>query len=247
MSNANATPDEATVKKFVISDLVQEHEAFEHISDSKFTTSTDFCERVSALFSKIFSDYEGCNFTFLPGSNAPAISLYFNHKEIASNLPCACSKEDRSEKATNATLRSTRSYNNRLINGDKYYLTDEGQALGEFVFDNFCSYKDGRREVQWGKLVSEVADGNFAVPQQFTEVRYLDAAKLAETIYGTIDGTTEWVYGVRIMRSIPTFTMATGMGTAGYAIAIERVSKNEVERLAKQFGLNTRAGLNIIR
>ena len=246
MSNQNATPDEGA-KKFVISELVQEHEAFEHISDSKFTTSTDFCERVSALFSKIFSDYEGCNFGFLPGSNAPAISLYFNHKEDSSVLPCACSKEDTTQKAANATLRSTRSYNSRLINGDKYFLTDEGKALGEFVFDNFYEWKNGNRNVQWGKLVSEVADGNFAVPQQYTEVRFLDAAKLAEVIYGTYDNGTEWVYGVRIMRSIPTFTMATGMSTAGYAIAIERVSKNEVERLAKQFGLNTRAGLNIIR
>ena len=36
-------------------------------------------------------------------------------------------------------------------------------------------------------------------------------------------------------------------GNAGYAIAIERVSRDEVNRLARQFGLNTNAGLSIIR
>lgn len=245
MSNNTPVAEEAT-KKFCISELIQEHETFDHISDSKFTTSIDFCERVSALFSKIYADYEGCDFGFLPGSNLPAISLYFNHKEDSSAvLPFACSKEDTSDKSSNSTLRSTRSYNRRLISGDRYYLTDEGRGLEEFIFDNFFIPKGHTKEVNWSKLVSEVADPNFAVPQQYTEVKYLDAAKLAEVIYGAFDGATEWVYGVRIMRSIPSFSM---MGAStNYAIAIERVSKTEVERLAKQYGLNTKAGLNIIR
>jgi len=246
MSNNTTPVTEEATKKFSISDLVQTHEKFEHITDSKFTTSIDFCERVSALFSKIFADYEGCDFGFLPGQNLPAIALYFNHRvDEASGLPFACSKEDNSDKSTNSTLRSSRMYNRRVLNGDRYYLTEEGQALGEFIFDSFLIPKGNKKEINWSKIVSEVADGNFAVPQQYTEVKYLDAAKLAEVIYGRNDGDTEWVYGVRIMRSIPTFAMAGN--STNFAIAIERVSKTEVERLAKQYGLNTKAGLNIIR
>lgn len=248
MSNNNENTTAEKVE-FKIGDLVTEHETFKHITDSEFTTSTEFCERVSALFSNIYADYEGCNWDFVPGYNLPAIALFFNHKEDASSgLPFACSKEDTTSNAVNSTLRSTRSYSNRLVNGDRYYLTEKGQALEEFVYDQFFVTKDNKRKVNWSKLVSEVADSNFAIPQQYTQVKFLDPAKIAEVIYGKSDENGEWVYGVRTLRSIPSFTMFNGsMGTAGYAIAIERVSRDEVNRLARQFGLNTNAGLSIIR
>ena len=253
MSSNNSTASETEKKIFKISDLIQEHETFEHISDSKFLTSTKLCELVSAMFSNIYADYEGCNMDFIPGTNQPSITLFFNHKNTeGSALPCACSKEDSTAKASNSTLRSTRSYNSRLVNGDRYYLTEEGQALEEFLFDSqqFYTTKDGQRTANWGKLVSEVADGNFQyqnIAQQYTQVKCLDPAKIVEAIFGRFAGNSEWVYGVRVLRSIPSFTMITGMTTAGYVIAIERVSKSEVDALAKQFGLNTSAGLNIIR
>lgn len=251
MSN-NTTVSEAPTSKFVISELVQEHETFSHISDSKFMTSIELCELISGMFKAIYADFEGCNMDFVPGTNQPSITLYFNHKIEDSALPFATTKEDTEAKAANSTLRSTRSYNSRLINGDRYYLTEEGQALEEFLFDNqqFYFTKDGKRTANWTKLVSEVADGNFqyqGVSQQFTQVKCLDPAKIVEAIFGRFDENSEWVYGVRVLRSIPAFTMVTGMTTAGYVVAIERVSKSEVDNLAKKFGLNTNTGLNIIR
>lgn len=252
MSNNNSTT-ETGEKKFCISELIQEHETFEHIMDAKFLTSTKLCELISAMFSNIYADYEGCNMEFLPGSNTPSITLFFNHKNTDSALPFAFSKEDTDNKTTNSTLRSTRSFNNRLINGDKYYPTDKGYALEEFLFDNnnfYVTNKDGKRTPNWGKLIAEVADGNFQfmnVPQQYTQVRCLDPGKIVEAIFGRFDGNSEWVYGIRIIRSIPSFTMNGGVANSNFVVAIERVSKNEVDSLAKQFGLNTNAGLNIIR
>ena len=252
MSNNNSTT-ETGEKKFCISELIQEHETFEHIMDAKFLTSTKLCELISAMFSNIYADYEGCNMEFLPGSNTPSITLFFNHKNTDSALPFAFSKEDTDNKTTNSTLRSTRSFNNRLINGDKYYPTDKGYALEEFLFDNnnlYVTNKDGKRIPNWGKLIAEVADGNFQfmnVPQQYTQVKCLDPGKIVEAIFGRFDGNSEWVYGIRIVRSIPSFTMNGGVANSNFVVAIERVSKNEVDSLAKQFGLNTNAGLNIIR
>ena len=201
MSNNNSTT-ETGEKKFCISELIQEHETFEHIMDAKFLTSTKLCELISAMFSNIYADYEGCNMEFLPGSNTPSITLFFNHKNTDSALPFAFSKEDTDNKTTNSTLRSTRSFNNRLINGDKYYPTDKGYALEEFLFDNnnlYVTNKDGKRIPNWGKLIAEVADGNFQfmnVPQQYTQVKCLDPGKIVEAIFGRFDGNSEWVYGI---------------------------------------------------
>ena len=250
MSTENINGNDAKNEEFRISDLVTEHETMDRIMDCAFMTSTDFCSRVSALFSGIYADFQGCNFDFLPGSNVPVINLFFNHSGEAKNdLPFACSKEDQTSTANNSTLRATRSYSNRLINGDRYYLTKEGQSIDEFIIDQNQLFvtKDNVKKPNWAKLVSEVADGNYPVPQQYTQVKFLDPAKLAEAIYGRIANDTEWVYGVRVIRSIPTFSMFGNQASANYMLSIERVSKNEVDKLAKQFGLNTNSGLTIIR
>lgn len=250
MSTENINGNGAENVEFKISDLVTEHEAMNRIMDAEFMTSTDFCSRVSALFGGIYGDYQGCNWDFMPGSNLPVINLFFNHtSEAKDGLPFACSKEDQTSTATNSTLRATRSYSNRLINGDRYYLTKEGQAIEEFIYNQnqFYTTKDNVKKVNWSKLVSEVADGNFPVSQQYTQVKFLDPAKLAEAIYGKKTDEGEWVYGVRIIRSIPTFSVFGTQASANYMLAIERVSKNEVDKLAKQFGLNTNQGLTIIR
>lgn len=251
-TTTNTSTENAEKKDFSIADLMLEHEKFEHISDSKFVSSSELCSVISGVFANVYSDYEGCNFEFLPGSNVPTITLFFNHKnEIKTidgvQLPFACSKEDTENRAINNTLRSTRNYSSRLVNGDRYFLTDEGNGLKDFIIDNAQFYrKDG--SVVWSKLVSEVADGNFNVPMQYTQVKCLDPAKLVELIYGKKDSDgISWVYGVRVMRSIPSYTMITGMSTSGYMLAIERVSQDEVEKLARQFGLNASYGLNIIR
>lgn len=253
MSN-NTTVAEDTKSKFIISELITEHEKFENISDMKFISSNDLSSMVSAVFQNVFSDYEGCKFDILAGTNIPIFKLYFNHRAQEKTidgdvLPFAITKENTESKAVNSTLRATRTYNSRLQYGDRYFLTDEGKALAEFVIDapQFKS-KDG--EIIMNKLISEVADGNFQVAQQYTEVTAIDATKLVEAIFGKTDesGIT-WVYGVRIMRSIPNYTMFSqgAVSNAGFMLAIERVSETEVERLAKQFGLATSYGLNIIR
>ena len=252
--NNNTTVVEDAKSKFVINELITEHEKFEHIADRKFISSTDLCTMVSAVLQNVYSDYEGCNFDILPGSNIPIIKVYFNHRNQVKKtadgeeLPFACTKENTDTKTVNTTLRSTRSYNSRLLNGDRYFLTEEGRGLGEFVIDA-PNFKTKDNEVIWNKITSEVADGNFASNQQYTMVTALSAAKIVEAIFGRTDADgISWVYDVFILRSIPSYTMfSQGVSTAGYMLSIERVSENEVLKLAKQFGLSLNSGLNIIR
>jgi hypothetical protein len=238
-----------TREKLVIK--VAEHEKFDHIMDSKYLSSNDLCSIISDLFRSVYADYEGCKFIIPQGTNIPTISIFFNHREIKdSTLTYACSKEIADEKTKNPTLRSTRLFQDRLINGDRYYLTEDGQdGLAPFVFENRSFFK-GDGSVNWGKLVSEVADPvSYGVPLQFTQVSYLDPVKLLELIYGKTDENgVSWVYGVRVMRSVPTVSMfGQGNVAANMMLAIERVCEPEVEKLAKTLGLSVQSGLNIIR
>lgn len=238
-----------TEKKETFEIVVEEHEKFAHIMDSKFLSSTELCGIISELFKEIYADFEGCKFEIPQGTNIPTIALFFNHRDVnLGSLPTACSKDVVDEKTKNATLRSTRVFQHRLNNGDRYFLTDEGkEGLAPFVMDsrNFFQ-KDGN--VNWGKIVSEVADPNAGVPMQYTKVSYLDPAKIMELIFGKKDGDgTSWVYGVRIIRSIPTFSVIGNVASENFMLAVERVCEEEVIRLSQQLGLSVASGLNIIR
>lgn len=242
-----------TEKKETFEIVVEEHEKFAHIMDSKFLSSTELCGIISGLFKEIYADYEGCKFEIPQGTNIPTISLFFNHRNTnLSSLPTACSKDVVDEKTKNATLRSTRVFQHRMNNGDRFFLTDEGkEGLAPFVMETRNFYqKDG--SVNWGKIVGDVADPNAVamggVPMQYTKVSYLDPAKIMELIFGKKDADgTSWVYGVRVIRSIPTFSVMGAVASENFMLAVERVCEEEVIRLSNQLGLAVTSGLNIIR
>ena len=229
--------------------VVEEHEKFAHIMDAKYLSSTELCGIISGLFKEIYADYEGCTFDIPKGTNIPTISLFFNHRDVnLGSLPTACSKDVVDEKTKNATLRSTRSFQHRVNNGDRFFLTDEGkEGLAPFVLDSKNFYqKDGN--VNWGKIVTDVADLNTGVPMQYTKVSFIDPAKIMELIFGKKDADdTSWIYGVRIIRSIPTFSVVGAVASENFMLAIERVCEEEVIRLSNQLGLAVTSGLNIIR
>ena len=244
----------ATEKKEPFSIVIEENEKFAHIMDSKFMSSGELCGVISSLLKNVYADFEGCVLEIPQGTNVPTISVFFNHKEIRpdSVLPAACSKDVTDNKTKNATLRSTRVFQNRLINGDHFYLTDEGkEGLESLVMDNRNFYNKNR-SINWGKITAEVADsttyGAPMPPMQYTKVSFLDPAKLMELIFGKKDedGTT-WVYGVRIIRSVPTVSMFGSTAANSFMLAVERVCEEEVIRLSQQMGLAVSSGLNIIR
>lgn len=231
---------------------------FKAITDTMYLTSREFCEMVTGIFRSVFADFEGSTISGIPNTPFITVNLFFNHKDYTgTEMPIACSK-DGNINAKGETLRMIRRYNNQINNGDRYFLVPEAQeALKPFLMDNVAIY-DKNHNVNWGKVVSEVADNSsnffYGVPTrlQYTKVSYIDPGKIAAMIYGT-DSSEEgskWAYGVRVASSTTTFNnMSIGNANGGaWTLGIDRVSAKELEKLASRFGLtNLGNGLGIVR
>ena len=249
---ANETTDKS--EKEVLKIQVKEHSKFDHITDAKFLPSKELCESISELFRNVYADYEGCVMEVMPGTQLPMISLFFNHKEISgTSLAYACSKSIDDE-TKNTTLRSLRLNERMLKQGDRYYLTDEGKSgLEDFLIRNGSLLNNGK--INWGKIVADVADPNVGylgygtTPMQYTKVSFIDPAAVAKAIYGEKDEDgTKWVYGIRILRSLPTVAMLPGQQVSNsWMLALERVCEQEVNKLAMMAGFSVNSGLDIIR
>lgn len=247
--------NETAEEKFSIKVPNGKKEKFTHIMDAKFLTSTELCEMVSEFFRNAYADFEGCIFEIQPGTNIGMISLYFNHKNHSANpLYTACSLHVDDKETRNSTLRSTRSYQKRLLEGDRFYLTKEGkEGLEPFIIDNKSLLNGGRdKNINWGKIAGDVADNNNFIggPQmQYTKVSYIDPVKVLEEIYGVHDDEEgiNWVYGIRIIRSIPTVSVYGNAVANNFMLALERVCEEEVLRLARDAGYAVNPGLQIIR
>lgn len=251
MSTTNATKNKTSEKR-ALEISVDTHEKFEHIVDTKFTSSTDLCGAISTLFSSVYADFEGCNFEFLQNTSIPIVNLFFNHRKSNSELPLACSKDVEEGNTQNSTLRNIRSWETRKLNGDKFFLTAEGKdGLEPFILENRNFYNN-KGEINWGKLVTEVSDNSQGymqgMTQSFTKVSCLDPVKIVELIYGKVDEDgIKWIYGIRPLRSIPTVNTFGQNITPSMMIAIERVCEPEVLKLSQRMGLSVASGLNIIR
>lgn len=257
MSNQNNCSNETAPNERVAFAIdIKEHEKFEHISDTKFISSNDFCSIVSQVFS-VYEDFEGCSFEPVSGTNYHMIALYFNHRLVNVNPEghtLAITKEEASANVKNQTLRSTRNFTNRYYNGDKFYLTGDGKdGLKPFLFDSSAvrTIYNQNWDVNWSKVVTEAAETNYigGPQQQYTKVSFIDPAKLATAIFGEKDEDgTKWVYGVRILRSLPSISIGTnGNVNNNFMLSIDRVCESEVTKLAQMFGLGVSSGLNIIR
>lgn len=231
---------------------IDQHEDFDYITKTKYISSGELCKKITDIFKLAFADCYGSRFDFIPGTNQFMISLFFDHDNHGDEY-VAVSKDLDQDSTKNATLRRTRNYSNRLLNGDHYHLTGNGiSALKPFMMDQNTArhiYKNsskqyGTTEINWDKVVSETADSTFGyngVARQLTQVSFIDINKIVEAIYGseTEDG-KKLIYGVQIVRSAPNL-----MG--GVLLQINCISEENVFDLGRKFGLGVQAGLNIIR
>lgn len=240
---------------------IEEHEDFNSIVGVKYLSANEFCETVSSIFKVVFGDYEGCLLGGVPQSNQIEIMLYFNHdpRNDSKGMPLCCSKDIDADGTKNAMLAGYRRYNNRMVNGDRYFVTEEGKAtIAPLLIEN-RSLLNRNGNIDWGKICSEVSTGQQnqfmydPTKQQYTQISYLDPVKLAELIYGTeytdAEGNTcKWVYDVKVRSSMPRVSInANPNDPMGWMLGIERISEKEVFELAKKYGLSVSSGLNIVR
>lgn len=251
----NSAQQEQKDEKYKIE--VASHEPFNAIVSAVYVNSSALCKLVSDLFKASFADCYGSTFDLIPGTQNYTISLYFDHDDHG-NAVVATSKEDSNDSTVNSTLRRTRNFSRRILDGDRYNATKEAiEALTPFMFGPEVIghiYKNSNnrhgfnsREINWKNVVSETADSSYGyngIPRQLTKISFLDPDKLIAAIFGSVsDEGEKYVYTSRILRSMPAF----GGGNADYKLVIQRLAEHNVIDLANQFGLGYQAGLNIIR
>lgn len=236
---------------------VAEHEKFDYLTQTKYIDSNELCKKISDIFKFSFADCYGCTFDPIPGSNNFMISLYFDHDNHGDGV-VAVTKDAEQDNTRNATLRRTRSYGHRLLEGDHYHITKDGiSALTPFIMDQSDArgiYKNsskhyGSSEINWDKIVSETADSSYgygSVPRQLTKISFLDINKIVELIYGGVNEEGQKLkYGVQIIRSTP--SILGGVSVGSYMLAINCISEDNLFALARRFGFGVQVGLNIIR
>lgn len=239
---------------------ITEHEDFDPIVGVKYLSAKEFCETVSSIFKVVFADYEGCLLGGVPQSNQIEIKLYFNHnpQNENSNMPVCCSKEVDADGTKNAMLAGYRRYNNRMVNGDRYFVTEDGKAtIAPLLLEN-RALLNRNNNLDWSKICSEVTDTGSQwvydpTKLQYTMLSYVDPTKLVELIYGTehvdIDGTVHrWAYNVRVVNSMPSIYINNNANDPmSWMLGIDRISEQETEKLAAKYGLAISSGLNIVR
>ena len=250
---------EQTVQEEPVQETVEEsgeykieaeaHSRFNAIAGSIFQSSTEFCENVSNIFHSVFADYEGC--VLETYGNSLFLALYFNHRspDGSEGIPFACTKEKDGKVTSNDTMMRLRRYNNAIINGDKYWLTEEGKScLSQFMAFTEANMKNG--QINWGKCVSDIADPQSAyngLRTQMTKVSFVDPAKLAEFMYGENDEEGgRLVYNIRIIGSTPAQNYVNAQ-RGDRMIEVQRISEVEVNKLARMYGVVVSNGLNIVK
>ena len=249
-TKTNVTENNAqgsTVEAFKI--VIDEHEKFDPLVETSFVTSTEFCKVVSDLFRAVFPDCVGSSLDMIPATNVQSISLYFDHLDHG-DQQTAVSRDAGDQKTKNSVLKSTRNYYTRLRVGDKYLLTEDGKsAIMDFLMDPEVARAiyNNNFEVKWDKITTDVADPSAGMSgRQLTKVSFIDPNKLAAAIYGDKNfNNDKVVYNIRNLGSLPVYV--GGYSSAGYSLAVDRVTEANVHKMSAAYGIGANNGLNIIR
>jgi len=257
--NVNAGAQEQKEEEVKSLLTIEEHDEFDPIVGVKYLSAKELCETTSSIFKQVFADFEGCVLGGVPGSNQLEIKLFINHTNNTNpDMACCCSKEIDEEGTKNSLLLKTRRYNSRMTQGDRYFVTKEGQATLAPLLINNKVLLQNNGTINWGKVCSEVADTSsqydfVQMRQQYTAISYIDPVKLIELIYGTesVDetgATKKWVYNLRVVSSIPSINLQNNNNSPmNWMLGIDRISEEETEKLARRYGLSMTNGLEMVR
>lgn len=223
---------------------IDEHYPFDSIAASKFITSNELCKMVSDLLKGVFADYEGCIFETNQGME-PTIGLFFNHGDYSnSDQPVACEKFG-TKQVGNTIIDRGRARDLYNRNGDRYYLTEDGQ---DFVRSLIARRLYNNGNIDFKRVVSEVIDRGPVTTSfmqntvQLTKVSYISVDRLCGLLFGTDEENGDRVeYTVAI--SAP---LNAGYGVTDYVLNITRISAKELSTFCNKIGVNTQA-INIVR
>ena len=225
---------------------ITDHYDFNAIASGMFITSNEFCKMVADMMKSIFADFEGCTFDVQNGGGEPTIGLIFNHGDYTnSELPVCCERSG--AKPVGSTIidrgRSRDLYNR---NGDRYFLTEDGQDFVKTLISRRFFNNGGN--IDFKRVVSEFVDrgpANIAFNQQqvqFTKVCWIDIKRLCALLFGTDEENGDNVeYDFRLCAPIQSYG-----SVCNYVLKIDRISAKELTNFCTKIGVSMQS-INIIR
>lgn len=217
---------------------------FPKIADTAYISSMEFCKMTSEIFHDAFADYEGCKFEFTQ-QGEPFISLIFNHGVYDENspIPTACSLNQ--GKNTGSTIIDrTRTRDRQIVNGDRYYLTDDGKdVIKKLLIPR--AYNNGNPN--WGNIVGEFVENTpMSMYQfgsrkpQFTKVSFIDLKRICGLAFGFRKGDDTIDYGVTVVGPINgMLNRMSSTNNSNYMLNITSVSTKEIQSLYEGLGLGS--------
>ena len=252
------TADDQNRKPYILN---IEPDDFNQIYDGKILTSIEFCKLTNEIFNAAFCNFYGSKFEVMGGR--PVINLFFSHMDQApdsvtdqdGNVGVAHIATERfnGNKVGSTVIDKTRGRDNRMTNGDKFYLTQDGQdIIKTLLFGNL--YNNGKPN--WNQIVTETAENNCSSiygtmnQLQLTKVTGINPERVAALIWGKKDEDGDIEYGVSVLRdlSFGGFNGIPNVQQAGknYALNITRAHNNAIAKTCENLGIGL-IGSNIIR
>jgi hypothetical protein len=250
-ATSNTTVNTADREKFDIS--LESPLGFNDIEQQMFVTSRSFCHRfVNPLFKAAYADYIGSIFT-VDRQGVQQVVLYFDHKDHGDSITATTKQPTNDDGMVNETILNVRRYTNRVINGDRYYFTNEGKEGLDKFFMNFARKRgrDGSFKIDYGRVKTTTSLGGGLINQpgqQVTQVSFIDPVKIVETVFGTKTAEGHQLeYDVRIINSVQSqYAMMNGSSNLNYLLTIQRLDDNELNEVCGEIGI-VGAGLDIVR
>ncbi len=248
----------ASEKGGKLSIRVRKHEPFEVCKETAILGSDDLCRKVVMMFKPVYADFDGCRLE-RDAQGKAYIELYFNHSEP--NDPNKCNAltreapDSNGKNTSNEMLRKIRSINNKMMSGDRFYLTEDGKdGIGDYVIDYMRNKKTGK--IMWEKIVSDVElKANYVgqPSKSYTKVSAIDPIKIITEWYGstTENGDSVVEYAIENISNFNPFmgnNMMNGpMSTTQSYISIARFNEKNVAKAANGMGFTSNFGMDIIR
>jgi hypothetical protein len=241
-NNQQASAESKQERKPYTIDL-EEHLPFNGVASTAIITSKQFCSCLNELFHQVFADYEGSKFIIPQNGGRPTIDLVFNHGNYENaDLPVACENATKPNagKGQNSILEIARGRDRLMKEGDRFYLTQDGQDIIKPLLD---PYHFNRGKINWGNIIFPTTDGNNMMQiygyrqQQYSEVTGLDLNRLADLLYGVKDKDGK-IYQNHVDIKAPG-SNGPVYGAPLYIFWITRVSQDTVQEVYQSLGIGT--------
>lgn len=252
MANQNTNQNQNNnKKKEILKIVVDEHEKFDNLVDSMYSTTQVLSKSINKLMSSVFEDYYGC--VINPNMQNPAaldVALYF--KPVMSE-----SGDDRyrafkpiGEKSSNNDSLMTKlaAIQNRMNTSDTFAMTQEAAELLNEFYPAWYNIKATPESYKKANAICEVADRQGFNMVPLCRVAGMDIIRLVSKIYGWKNDDNEAVeYSVQPVRPVSGAQPRPGDNSAlNWIIAITRISKVQLDKLANEVGfISNNNGLNI--